>query len=238
MKKLLVLLAILLTLSLGIASVQAATVVERLDALEAIIGFPSSPDSLIARIAFLESQMGIVPAANASLDERITTLENVLGIAIAEPVFDNGSYAESTSLTSLEPFDQEGRVDVPNYETRFHTDNYGNVYTDYIGSGKQECSIEYRLDEPYRAFSATLYVSAPSVKEGYGHSWENATVSVYGDDVLLYTITGTSKKAEPFDFLLDITGVKFLKISFDDACYYRDGIGSTLLTVGNPTLLK
>lgn len=238
MKKLLVLFVVLLTLSLGITCAQAATVVERLGALEAFVGFPPVQGTLVDRISYLESQMGIIPAADATLDDRMTVMENVLGIVPAEPVFDNGTYAETTSLTSLEPFDKSGRVDTPNYETYHHTDNYGNVYTDYIGSGKQESSIEYRLDEPYHAFSATLYVSAPSVKEGYNHSWETATISIYGDDVLLYTVTGTSKKAEPIDILLDITDVKFLKIQFDNACYYSNGIGCSLLAVGNPLLLK
>ena len=152
--------------------------------------------------------------------------------------YDNGVFADTTDLTSIGYFAEEDRIIEAEAGNMFDNDNYGNHYSRLIYAGTSEGMIEYRLDDNYTAFNTTLYVTGPATKDGHDHYWDTATISVYGDDVLMYRITGFTPKSAPQPINLNIEGVKFLKITFDHACYYRHGMEEPLVALGNPVLVK
>lgn len=160
-----------------------------------------------------------------------------LGMANAQ-TWTYDTFTRGTSLTSIGYFNKVERIVEASSGNLFDNDNYGNYYSDLIYAGTSEGMIEYRLDDNYTAFNTTLYVTGPATKEGHDHYWDTATISVYGDDVLMYRIAGFTPKSAPQPVNLNIEGVKFLKITFDHACYYRHGMEEPLVALGNPMLVK
>ena len=243
-RKLCIFLILILTLSFGMVSAQAATVTDRVVILEQAIGLEAGTDALIARIAYLEAQLGVIAAAGATIEDRIAALEAILGVApaaeeAANPL-DKVVYGEADNLIDFDYFSMDGEVEIgkPGY-TGCETDNYGNNYATRIYPDDLSCAIEYRLDDDYKAFTGTIYVNAKATREGKNHYWDNASVSIYGDDVLLYQTTGFEPKSEPLPIAVDVDGVTFLKIVFNQAVYtYSTNYEKPLVVLGNPAVVK
>ena len=69
-----------LFLLFGVVNAQAATILERIGALEAAVGLAAEDDTLEGRLRFMETQLGITPADGATFEQRITALEAMLGL--------------------------------------------------------------------------------------------------------------------------------------------------------------
>ena len=237
-RKISLLMVLIMILSFGALSAQAATVVQRLEKLETAISLPLPDETIISRVQYLELQLGLTPAKGATFEARIAALEAALGVGVSYPMFDNGVYAETVPLTSIGYFTKDDHVlEAEGGYTRFDTDNYGNAYGTLIHASVSEGGIEYRLDKEYSALMCTLYVTDTAVKEGHDHQWQNAAINFYADDVLIYSATGFTAKSEPLPLMLDVQDVQFLRIEFDRVCYYNTGREHPLVAVGNPMLV-
>ena len=143
-------------------------------------------------------------------------------------------------LKNVECFSKtEGVYSGSSYE---NIDNYDNVYASCIyGYGtvfdNEDPYIEYHVGKEYTNLSCTVYVvkSARTVNPDYA-GWDIATLSIYGDDVLLYTCSDFSPKYKPIDISVDISNVEFLKICFLNADYPNEGSRHPILGIGNPTI--
>lgn len=148
----------------------------------------------------------------------------------------------STLLTKLNSFSKSKGVNVnPPLDK---TDNYDTVYSSYISGyatvfDTEDPYIEYYVGSEYTNLSGKLYVTrhARGINPQFSN-WDIATVSIYGDDSLLYTYTGFSPKDKPLDISINITDVDFLKICFSDTHYYQEGLSHSLISLGNPTITK
>ncbi len=240
-RKLCILLVLILTLSFGMVSAQAATVADRVVILEQAIGLEAGTDALIARIEYLETQLGVAAAAGATIEDRVAALEAVLGVA---PAAEEAAvmYKDSTPLTSIGYFTKEhGFYESEAGKSDHDTDNYGTLYSTLIYSDEKHTFGEYLLGGNYKEFTASIYVNANALKDGTDHFWNTATVSIYGDDVLLYQTTGFDAKDEPLPVSVNIEGVKFLKIEFNQAVYSLSSFtfnGQPLVVLGNPAVVK
>lgn len=107
-------------------------------------------------------------------------------------------------------------------------DNYENAYigdrcfsaNNYYYDGE----LKYNIASKYTTLSGILFVPYFS----RNNDTEEATIEVYGDDVLLYEVTNISNTSKPQNFSVDISNVEFLTIRFIDA--YASG--GSLLTIG------
>lgn len=242
-RKLCIFLILILTLSFGMVSAQAATVVDRVVILEQAIGLEAGSDALISRIEYLEAQLGVAAAAGATIEDRIAALEAILGVApAAEEAAETVMYKDSTPLTSIGYFTKErGFYESEAGKSNHDTDNYGTLYSTMIYSDEKHTFGEYLLGGNYKEFTASIYVNANALKEGTDHFWDTATISIYGDDVLLYQATGFDAKDEPLPVSVNIEGVKFLKIEFNQAVYSLSSFafnGQPLVVLGNPAVVK
>ena len=148
--------------------------------------------------------------------------------AVAEP--------NETALASLDPFSK----------SHVKTDNvfldgkdwYGGTYTTCIGPCESEAEIEYILLEEYNYLQTVLYISGVMLNSDYTYSWDEASIMIYGDDELLYFRKGLNQKQEPEPILLDIRGVRFLRIRFLYDAYFNTGAGRPLALLGDPMLLR
>lgn len=98
-------------------------------------------------------------------------------------------------------------------------DNIGNLYHNGLYMGEThhgfcygEGSADYYIQGKYETFSGTVAVE--SGNEGSNYS---AYFEVYGDGNLLYTSPIMTNTSLPENFLIDITGVQILKISYPDS---------------------
>lgn len=178
--------------------------------------------------------------AESGYDAVITLLKNAISV-LPEDSSLKQEYSlwisrSPVSLTDLEYYSKSGTI-----QTNFSLDckdNFGTSYPSCISpydSGTPY--IEYFLGGEYAKFSGVLYVTSHAKSINSSHyNWGIATVSIYGDDALLYTHTGFSPKDNPLEITVDISGVDFLKISFKDAYYVDTGLDESLIGLGNPTL--
>ena len=122
---------------------------------------------------------------------------------------------ETTALTDLKPF-QRSAV----WEHTSETDNYGQTHQDILSCSYSPGSIEYLLNGAYDRFEANLFVpqdTAYRITKPNYYAWSTASVTIYADDSVIYSRTGGfSAKTEPIPIDLNITGVQFLKISFQN----------------------
>ena len=169
----------------------------------------------------------------------------VLGNPVLDPVstsktsYDNGMYREEISLNDLSYFQMDGMVWL-SLSDSYYEDNYGTKYAYAFSSDDTDpSSVEYQIGGDYTEFYGTIYIASYAVQYGNDFQWDKAKIQIYGDDVLLYTITATNmnEKSYPVDFSIDITGVRFLKIAFDGTYCYNMG-PIPFLIIGNPTLAK
>lgn len=142
----------------------------------------------------------------------------------------------SVPLTDIEHFSKAGAIQEDYWIDG--TDNYGTVYPHSITPFDSGTTyIEYYLGGQYAKLSGVLYVisHAKSINPLY-YTWNIATISIYGDDNLLYTNTGFTTKDPPINISVDISEVEFLKISFENAHYFDEGLSESLIGLGNPTI--
>lgn len=148
---------------------------------------------------------------------------------------------KSYRLTDLSYFrkDKNGIViDSSSYTT----DNFNGVHSGVIHSTYQGVSyggsVEYHLAGQYQTLNGTLYLTKAAkdnANDGNG-GWDGSSVSIYGDDQILFTKTGGfHAKMDPIDFSLDVSNVEYLKITI--SCYYNhSGSKSPLAALGDLTL--
>lgn len=144
--------------------------------------------------------------------------------------------AQSSSLTSLEPFEACNiNTDCVLLDGK---DRYGSIYTACLGPRDDTGYIEYLLNCEYSSLQTALYVTGADLNPYYDYYWDYVTCRIYGDDQLLFSITGINPKAEPRLLNIDVNGVRFLRIEFDKAAYFNTGAGRPLVLLGNPMLLR
>lgn len=150
--------------------------------------------------------------------------------------FDLRGFQHSIPLTDIDYFTKAGAIHENSWIDS--TDNYGATYPHSIAPYDSGTTyIEYYLGGQYAKLTGVLYITshAKSISPSY-YTWNNATISIYGDDVLLYTKTGFTTKDQPIDISVDISEVDFLKISFENAHYFDTGMSESLIGLGNPTV--
>ncbi len=111
--------------------------------------------------------------------------------------------------------------------------NYGDIYSSCIYADYHDGYIRYALDQQYDTFSGTVYVT----KEGRGYEeslgyWEDASILVFGDDMLLGEWHDLSPKTKPIDFEINTKGIYDLKIYMSYAYRKSDSI----LAIAEPAL--
>ena len=148
----------------------------------------------------------------------------------------------STLLTNLDYFSKSNGVYTNSSVDSI--DNYDTVYNSCISGYETtfdtaEPYIEYYLGSEYTILSGQLYVTrhARGINPKLSN-WDIATISIYGDDILLYSYTGFSPKDKPLDFSIDITNIEFLKICFSNAYYSKEGLHHSLISLGNPIVTQ
>ncbi len=131
-------------------------------------------------------------------------------------------------LTDIDIFSGNAAINPSDY----NKDNYGEIYSNSLALSD---AVEYYIGKEYAIFDATIYVT--DVAKDFEYSdyrvefWDSMTISVYGDDKLLYTKTGFNPKDKPLDITVDVTDVEFLKIVYAEQFY-----GFTLVAFGDLTL--
>ena len=157
------------------------------------------------------------------------------------PVFAGELYHETEQLTDLEYFDVD-TVAVNRSSFVDGTDQYGKKHSCNLHQSDRgtDCYIEYYLDGQYTGLEGTLYLVKWALEDVSEDDIAMAGFSVYGDDRLLMKSSGFNKKTKPEKISVDITGVEFLKIRFDNAAYtdYSILVGKPILAFGEPLLIK
>lgn len=134
------------------------------------------------------------------------------------------------SLTEMETFSGGFGVN----ESSYIKDNYGNIYSNGLRSNN---GAEYYIGKEYAVFKSVVYI--PDIVKDFEYSdyrieyWDSVTISIYGDDKILYTKTGFNPKDKPLDIAIDVSGVEFLKIVFKHNSVMA---GHCLIALGDPTL--
>ena len=124
----------------------------------------------------------------------------------------------TVSLSTLPPANHAG---CPNWNTGSSRDPFGNDYStksNYITFDSRngmewESSFhtynayaEYYVDGKFKSVSGVLAPNS-NTKEG-----ATAYLQIYADDLLIFTSPYVTRKTEPFDFSVDISGAKYLKL--------------------------
>lgn len=98
------------------------------------------------------------------------------------------------------------------FESGTTQDNFGNDFSDYLSFGyvglKGAGYVEYYLGGDYKTLTGRMGVLSEKA-EGFGE------VSIYADDILVYSSGKLMQKTQPFEFGIDLTNVEYLKISYD-----------------------
>ena len=97
--------------------------------------------------------------------------------------------------------------------------------------------VEYYLGGKYTELTGTFYITKASLNSVGNFESDKPEIRIYGDDNLLHTKQGCTSKDKPEEFLVDLTGVEFLKIVFDGACFIEgSGFERPLIVIGEPVL--
>ena len=224
-------------------SAMAATVLERIDRLEELLGTAAPGGTVEDRLSHLEAQLGLQKQAGRTLEDRLRAVEDILGAPAGTETAgrDRADAAVRIGVSQLEPFTRDGVYVITDSGQKRCTDNYGDVYTEVMvadGHG-EESSIEFFLDGGYSTLEGVWYVTqaARDPKNVPEDQWKSAAFSVYGDDVLLFRKQGgLDNKSRPEAFEVDIRGVSFLKITIENTCHpngYLACLGNVMLTQEN-----
>lgn len=166
----------------------------------------------------------------------------VLSLGMANALTFNASNTNvadlGVELTSIGYYTKDNGIIEAGIGNLFDHDNCGNSYTTLIYPNIEEGQIEYRLNGAYTTLEASVYLPEYSLKYGESHQWNHAVISIYGDDMLLGTISGFSAYDEPLQLLVNVEDVRFLRIEFDNVYCYYHGMTYPLAVIGNPILTK
>lgn len=188
--------------------------------------------NVLQQVSVIYSERGY-DAVVALLKEATSILPNNSNL---EEELELWNSRHSVPLTDIEYFSKS--ISVGEAYWYDCTDNYGTVYPHSITASDSGTKyIEYYLGGQYAKFSGVLYVTshARSINPSY-YTWNIATVSIYGDDHLLYTNVGFTNKDQPIEISIDISEVDFLKIAFENTYYTDEGLSSSLIGLGSPTV--
>lgn len=224
-----------LFLLLPVMNAGASTLTQRLEAVESELGI-STAGSLAERIAALEASLGISPSPGATTADRITALEKDAGLPAESGNNPEGPADElRLPLSSLEPFTCSYMTTSFN-EWRCE-DKYNNLYTSTLFSdaslGFGDNVVEYLLGNEYRELHGVFYIPHKLSSFVEEKDLLMANVKIYGDDRLLYTMPGMHMKDEPLAFHVNVSGVRFLKIAFENA----QDISGPYVIMGNAELI-
>ena len=192
----------------------------------------SYAQNVLQQVSIIYNESGY-DAVVALLKEATSILPNNTNL---KEEFDLWNSRHSVPLTDIEYFSKSGSIQEDYWVDG--TDNYGTAYPHSITPFDSGTTyIEYYLGGQYAKLSGVLYVTshAKSINPSY-YTWGIATISIYGDDILLYTNTGFTTKDQPMNISVDISEVDFLKISFENAHYFDTGMSESLIGLGNPTI--
>lgn len=130
---------------------------------------------------------------DGKLKKPTATFDDLINIA-----GDKGSFKKQKNLTDI------------------RNNFYNSAYRveSWVGSNEKDC-CEYLLNGKYSKFKATAFVHE-------GSSWDGTvTMTIIGDEKVLYKNEDFSKTSEPIGIEMDITGIDNFKIIFsDDAKIY------------------
>ena len=148
--------------------------------------------------------------------------------------FDVWKSRASMDLTQIEYYSKSR--DARGDTSYVDSDNYDNSYSSSI-EGEDEDYIEYYLGSKYAKLTGYIYVTrdARELQPEY-MNWSAARVEIWGDGILLYSQKGFTPKSQPIAIEVDISGVQFLKITFDEAYYYDTGMQCNMIAIGDPTV--
>lgn len=118
--------------------------------------------------------------------------------------------------------------------------NVESVAKDHLGNEFNNCFVEFASEDPdyveyyvngkYLSISGTLAASEEQDVDKAGR------VEIFADDELVYTSKNITAKTDPFDFKVNISGKKYIKIR---VCPLKDSIWySTGIILANVTLNK
>lgn len=141
-------------------------------------------------------------------------------------------------LTSIGYYTKDDRIIEAENGDLFDHDSFGNSYSTLIYPNIEEGQIEYLLNGAYTTLEADIYLPEYSLKYGESHRWDHASISIYGDDTLLGTISGFSAYDEPLPIIVCVENVRVLRIEFDDVYCYYHGMTYPLAAIGDPMLTK
>ena len=131
-----------------------------------------------------------------------------------------------TYLTSLKQTEDNKFIRIDNY---YEKDNRGNAYSqglniyarsDGFSSGRG--FVEYALSGKYKTLKGTLYVPYESRNKEFKSI---PMFRIYGDDQLVYLGPAIEGKDKPVDFVVNVEGVRFLKVCIQGGWYKGDGTG-------------
>ena len=97
--------------------------------------------------------------------------------------------------------------------------------------------MDYYPKGEYAKFSGTVFATSHSTSVNPRSSlWDGIIIQIYGDDELLYSMTGFDPLGSAVDISVDISGVTALRIYIVNGCYIDTGMHLALIGLGNPTL--
>ena len=109
-------------------------------------------------------------------------------------------------------------------------DSYDRPHSPTLSNnGMNRCEAEFLLNGEYRALRANLYIRKAAMEDLTEDLLAQAHITIYGDDRLLYSSPTLRLRDEPMAFSVDVTGVKFIRIVFDE---------SYGVVLGEPELVK
>jgi len=94
------------------------------------------------------------------------------------------------------------------------TDTFGNTYSESLNFDIRDGEAEYRLYGEYSTFSFAIAPCKDLSEERAGH------VQIFADDQILFSSPDITRKTDYAEYLLDITGVEYLKISITGGSWY------------------
>ena len=131
-----------------------------------------------------------------------------------------------TYLTSLQQTDVNKYIQIDQYcekDNRGNTYSQGlNIYARSDGFSSGRGFVEYALSGKYKTLKGTLYVPYESRNKEFKSI---PMFRIYGDDQLVYSGPAIEGKDKPVDFVVNVEGVRFLKVCIQGGWYKGDGTG-------------
>lgn len=232
MKRMLICLLAAVVLTALLPAALAATVNDRIDAVERELGINHGDQPLNVRVSLAESALGLFAGDDQTIIERLEALEQQLGMDGNAAPMPAPFPEEAVSLADLEPFSNDSIA--IGFRESCSTDSYGGDHVDMLMPYLDEGVVEYLLNGEYSELRATVYIPRASMSEITTSDLGRVKLVVYGDDKVLYTLPKLGLKDEPLDISVDLTGVKFMRIAFEnDYVSFK-----TIVVLGDAVLVK